>query len=88
MDKEKFIKELIESQKGKFFTVHFHSKKDGRLCKINGRTGVTKHLKGGKSRISNNPTLKTAYNVKKKGYRTINLSGVIKISCGGKVYEF
>lgn len=88
MDKEKFVRELIESQNGKFFTVHFKSKKDGRPCKINGRTGVTKYLRGGKSNISKNSTLKTAYNVKKKGYRTINLSGVTKISCGGKVYEF
>lgn len=86
--KEEKIKRILDFHRGKFFTVHFHSKKDGRLCKINGRTGVVKHLKGGKSNAAGKEDLKVVFNVHKMAYRTINLSGVVKLSCGGESYVF
>ena len=45
------IADFIAQSKGKFITVSF-IKKDGTARTLNGRIGVTKHLKGGTSTIN------------------------------------
>lgn len=48
MNKSKIarVNQLVESTKGQFFTVEF-TKANGEARRMNCRTGVTKHLKGG-----------------------------------------
>ena len=88
-DKIATVNAIIRAQRGKFFTVCFTSKIDGTERKINGRTGVVKYLKGGGVHVSKpNRALIKAFNVKKMGYRTINVMGVTKIVADGAVYEF
>lgn len=63
---------------GKFVTVTF-VKKDGTLRKMNCRTGVTKHLKGGESTLDAEQYV-TVYDVAKAAYRAINRDTIIDIS--------
>lgn len=80
------IKILGES--GRIFTAEF-TKKDGTVRVMNCRTGVKKHLKGG--RLAFNPAdykLLPVYDLKKEGYRFINLKTLRKISFAGSVYYF
>jgi hypothetical protein len=71
---------------GKIFTVKF-TKKDGSIRTLNGRLGVKRHLRGGKIRYNasekNNVIV---YDLKNKGYRTLNLSSLELLKCG-EVYE-
>lgn len=63
---------------GKFVTVTF-VKKDGTVRKMNCRTGVTKHLKGGESTLDAEQYV-TVYDVAKASYRAINRDTIIDIS--------
>ena len=63
---------------GKFVTVTF-VKKDGTVRKMNCRTGVTKHLKGGESTLDAEQYV-TVYDVAKAAYRAINRDTIIDIS--------
>ena len=67
---------------GKIFSVHF-IKKDGTLRKMTARLGVKKHLKGGqKSYNDKDFNHLTVFDLVKRGYRTINLNTVQKLTCG------
>ena len=79
------IKELLESSKGKFFTVTF-TKKDGSTRVLNGRLGVTKHLKGGKKTVTQENYL-TVFDTQKKAYRTVNVETVKSIKINGETYK-
>jgi len=71
---------------GQIFTAEF-IKKDGSIRVMNCRTGVKKHLKGGK--LAFNPAdykLLPVYDLKAKGYRFVNLKTLRKISYGGSVH--
>jgi len=72
---------LIEQSEGKFMTVTF-VKKDGSIRVLNGRLGVTKYLKGGKSTLDPNKYV-TLYDVQSKGYRAVNRDTIISVSIGG-----
>ena len=66
MEKREQVRSIIESQKGKFFTVIFSSKQDGTVRLINGRTGVHKYVKGtGVNPAVGKSDLLSAFNVKK-----------------------
>jgi hypothetical protein len=85
MQAKELIKKLVG---GKFFTVEF-TKKDGSIRVMNARLGVTKALKGGeKSYNDNDFNYITAYDVKVKGYRTINVDTIKKIKCNGQELSF
>ena len=77
-------KELFRSLVGsKFFTVEF-TKKDGTLRKLNGKLGVTKHLKGGKKSYDDSKfNYITVYDMANKGYRTVNLDKISLIKAQG-----
>jgi hypothetical protein len=78
MTKQELLREELGS---KFFTVEF-IKKDGSLRKLNGRLGVTKHLRGGtKSFRDADFNAITVYDIRAKGYRTVKLDKVVKIIC-------
>ena len=81
------LKDFIKKTNGKFFTAEFH-KKDGTVRKMNARLGVKKYLKGGENKVEgiDRPYI-TVYDVKAKGYRTINLHTTEKIKFGKEVWE-
>jgi len=78
-----FLQSVLQATKGKFFTVVF-IKKDGTTRSMNCRLGVTKHLKGGVSNLDVSQYL-TVYDVQSEGYRAVNLSTIVSVSCGGVV---
>lgn len=77
-------KELFRKLVGnKFFTVTFE-KKDKSLRVMNARLDVKKHLKGGtKSYNDDDFNYITVFDLGKKGYRTVNLDTVTKITAQG-----
>lgn len=75
------ISDFVAQSNGKFITVEF-IKKDGSIRKLNGRTGVTKHLKGGKSTVDTSRFM-VIYDTVSSGYRCINKSTILSVSCNG-----
>jgi hypothetical protein len=86
--KATFARQIINAQKGKFFTVVFNSKTDGSEKVINGRDGVFKYSNGGVNNIANKVDLVSVFNVKKMAYRAINLEGVKEIRASNMVVKF
>jgi hypothetical protein len=80
--KAKIVKSIVNDTNGKFFQVVF-TKKDGSERVLNGRTGVRKHLKGGQSTISANPSLVSVYDVQAQGYRCFDADRVISLKVDG-----
>ena len=76
-----FIESVLKATQGKFFTVVF-VKKDGTTRVMNARLGVSKHLKGGQSTLDSAQYL-TVYDMQAEGYRAVNLSTIISVTCGG-----
>lgn len=74
-----FAQALSES-KGQFITVTF-KKKDGTVRTMNCRTGVTKHLRGGACTVDTDKYL-IVYDLRSKGYRSINKDTIMSISMG------
>ena len=75
------MSKFIAKSNGKFITVTF-VKKNGAVRKLNGRIGVTKHLKGGVSTV--NPDLyMVVYDTVAKGYRSINKDTIMSVTCEG-----
>lgn len=85
-------KRLIKATVGnRFFTVHFETR-DGAIRKLNGRLGVTKHIK-------NIDDFKTAtslysskymvvYDVKNCGYRNVNVDTISLIVVNGTEHHY
>lgn len=81
------VRELIYNSNGKIFSVVF-IKKDGTIRKMNCRTKVTKHLKGGSLKFSpSSKGLCVVYDLQKKAYRMINLNTIINIKMEGSNYD-
>ena len=86
MDRTKVLDEL-KLNRGKFFSCEF-VKVDGSTRKLHGRTGVTKHLKGGVNKVQKKSnSLVTAWDRKEEDYRTINIKTLSKITLMGKSYK-
>ena len=75
------IADFIAESKGKFITVLF-VKKDGTIRTLNGRIGVTKHLKGGTSTVDYSKYL-VVYDTVNAGYRSINRDTIVSVTCEG-----
>lgn len=75
------ISNFIASSAGKFVTVTF-LKKDGTIRKLNGRTGVVKHLKGGVSTVNTDKYF-VLFDTVAQGYRCVNKDTILGITCGG-----
>lgn len=83
----KEVNQFKETVSDKFFTVEF-IKKDGTIRQMNARLGVTKHLQGGELKYSPNDLgYVTVYDVKTKGYRTINLNTLTSLKVNGITYN-
>ena len=76
------LKQLLST--GKFFTVTF-TKKDGSVRKFTCRTGVKKHLRGG-TRKNTNPYHLIVWSVADKGYRTVDINAITKLTFNGETY--
>jgi len=80
------MKDLIESTKGKFFTVTF-VKKDGTIRTMTARTGVIKGVTG--QGLKFNPSernLKVVWSCDAETFRMINLDTILGIKFNGKNY--
>ena len=75
------ISDFIAKSKGKFITVNF-IKKDGTTRTLNGRIGVTKHLKGGVSTVNTDKYL-VVYDTVNTGYRSVNKDTIVSVTCEG-----
>ena len=75
------IADFVASSKGKFITVNF-IKKDGTARTLNGRIGVTKHLKGGISTVNTDQYMVVYDNVA-QGYRSVNKDTIVSVTCEG-----
>ena len=73
----KTIKEKIQEQGGKFFSVEF-TKKDGTTRVMLCKAGVTKYLKGGKRTVGND--VQVVFDMHKMQYRSFRYDSVIKIN--------
>lgn len=82
------IFDVIDSTDGKIFTATF-VKKNGEVRKMNCRTDVTAHLKGGdKGYDARSKNLETVYDMQSRGYRTINVNTTQEITFGGTRHVF
>lgn len=80
-------KNLINSSKGKFFTVEF-TKKNGDLRKMNCRKGVKKHLQGGSLAFDpNSKGLVVVFDAQKKAYRMININTLQSVTIDKATYS-
>jgi hypothetical protein len=75
------LSDLIMNSGGKFVTVTF-IKKDGTERVLNGRLGVTKHLKGGVSTLNPDQYI-TIFDIQKGGYRAINRETIKSVTIEG-----
>jgi len=77
---------IIRESSGRFITVDFTKRTDSKLRTMNCRVGVFKGVKGGK-RKKKDPGLITVFDMQKKGYRTINVSGLRRVRHNGIDYR-
>lgn len=75
------IADFIAKSNGKFVSVTF-IKKDGTARVLNGRTGVTKHLKGGVSTVNHDQYM-VVYDTVAQGYRCVNKDTIVSVTCEG-----
>jgi hypothetical protein len=87
IQKRAFIAGTLDFHSGAFFTVTF-IKADGSVRVMNGRTGVTKHLKGGESTIKDKPNLYGCFDVKANGYRCFNMDTVLELKVNKVTLKF
>jgi hypothetical protein len=76
------IRKMVGNQ---FFSAVF-VKRNGEVRTMLCRLGVKKHLKGGTKKYDYDH-LMTVYDVKKKGYRTINMDTLLQVKANGKVIK-
>lgn len=81
MNSSKALANLIEKSNGKMLTVTF-LKQDGNERVINGRTGVSKYIKDFSNTKMSDKYI-TIYDVKNKGYRSVNRSSIVAVRCEG-----
>ena len=81
------LQEFKKELGSKIFSATF-IKKNGEIRKLHCMLKVTKYLKGGEKKY-NTDSLNyiTVYDLKNKGYRTLNLNTIIEIKYNGKVIK-
>ena len=78
-------KDLIYNLRGRMFGATF-IKKDGSIRKMNCRTGVAKYIKGGSKPLYSYDNLVRVFDLKKKGYRTINIDTLQSLRANKEAY--
>jgi hypothetical protein len=80
----KTLDQIVDESNGKILSVTF-IKKDGTLRVMNGRLGVTKHLRGGASTLDASKYI-TLYDLQSEGYRAVNRKTIVSVTIGGIVH--
>ena len=81
------VREKITGQKNKLMSCVF-VKKDGTDRKMTFRLGVKQFLKGGQNKVeAEDRSYVTVYDMKAKGYKTLNLRTLKEIKIQGVKYE-
>lgn len=75
---------IVAASNGRFVSVTF-IKKDGTERTMLCRLGVTKHLKGGESKLNADQYL-TVFDVQKEAYRAINKDTILSVKLAGTIY--
>lgn len=83
IDSTERLKKFVSN--GKIFSVTF-IKKNGEERVMLARTGVAKHLVGGK-RTNNNPNHLIVWSFGDRSYRTINIDTITKLKANGTEYQ-
>jgi hypothetical protein len=79
---------LISRNRGKFFTVTFTKRTTGETRVLNGRQGVTKHLKGGEAAYNfSEKRLLPVFDVVKGEYRSIPIEGITEVKILGRTFQ-
>ena len=79
------IVDLMKKNWKNFFTVAFTKRSDNSIRVMNARLGVKKGLKGSGNKYHNDGLL-GVYDMTKKDYRMINVSGIRWLKMKGKTY--
>lgn len=77
--KERFVKNLVENTKGRFFKVSFR-KKDGTVRDMTCRIGVKAHMTTNKERHFDHGAV--VWDTTKEQYRTVLYASVLYFKCG------
>jgi hypothetical protein len=80
----KELASIVAASNGRFVSVVF-VKKDGTERSMLCRLGVTKHLKGGESKLNADQYL-TVFDVQKEAYRAINKETILSVKLAGTTY--
>ena len=80
----KELASIVAASNGRFVSVTF-IKKDGTERAMLCRLGVTKHLKGGESKLNADQYL-TVFDVQKEAYRAINKETILSVKLAGNTY--
>jgi hypothetical protein len=80
----KELASIVAESNGRFVSVVF-VKKDGTERSMLCRLGVTKHLKGGESKLNADQYL-TVFDVQKEAYRAINKETILSVKLAGTTY--
>jgi hypothetical protein len=80
----KELASIVAASNGRFVSVTF-IKKDGTERAMLCRLGVTKHLKGGESKLNADQYL-TVFDVQKEAYRAINKDTILSVKLAGNTY--
>jgi phage/plasmid primase-like uncharacterized protein len=76
-----FLANALQNSNGKFVTVSF-IKNNGNKRILNGRLGVVKHLKGGKSTVDTANYI-NIYDIKTGGYRNVSRDSIVALAIEG-----
>ena len=79
---------LISRNRGKIFTVTFVKRTTGETRVLNGRQGVTKHLKGGPAAYNfSEKKLLPVFDLQLGAYRSIPVEGIEEVKIMGKTFQ-
>ena len=80
--------DLLTATEGRIFSVRFIKRTTGEERVMTARTGVKKHLKGGKAAYdAAEKDLIFVYDLSAEGYRTIALDAITALRINGEQYE-
>jgi hypothetical protein len=81
----KQAEDIIRRSNGQFITVSFIKRTNSQLRTMNCRVGVHKNLNG--KRVRTKPGLIRVFDMTKKEYRNINLSGLRNLRAMGREFH-
>ena len=78
---------MIQDTNGRFFGVDFQKKNSDEVRVMNARTGVSRYVTGGGLKFdATQKGLIPVYDIINKGYRMININGLMRLRTNGETY--